>query len=156
MKPRMSRVTKTILVAFLVGILVLIRGFEEALFYDPLTLFFKSVHSYDSLPQFETLKLLVNVAMRFLLNTAVSLGILWVLFQNKDFIKLSGLLYFILFVVLFVAFYYLLVSKSSLAGNTYKTIESDNYMSLFYVRRFLIQPILLLILIPAFYFQKKK
>jgi exosortase F-associated protein len=29
------------------------------------------------------------------------------------------------------------------------------HLALFYVRRFLIQPIFLLLLIPAFYFQKK-
>jgi exosortase F-associated protein len=152
----MNRITKTIIVVFLVGILVLIRGFEEVLFYDPLTTFFKSVQSYDGLPQFETLKLLVNVAMRFLLNTLVSLGVLWVLFQNKDVIKLSGLLYGVLFVVLFAVFCYILVSKGSPMGSTDKTSETDNFMSLFYVRRFLIQPLFLLILIPAFYFQKKK
>lgn len=152
----MNKITKTIIVVFLVGILVLIRGFEEVLFYDPLTMFFKSIQSYDSLPQFETLKLLVNVVMRFLLNTLVSLGVLWVLFQNKDIIKLSGLLYIVLFVVLFAVFCYLLVSKGSPMGSTDKTSGADNFMSLFYVRRFLIHPLFLLILIPAFYFQKKK
>ncbi len=152
----MNRITKTIIVVFLVGILVLIRGFEDALFYDPLTPFFKSIQSYDSLPQFETLKLLGNVVIRFLLNTLVSLGVLWVLFQNKDVIKLSGLLYSVLFVVLFAVFCYLLVSKSAPNESVEKISETDNFMSLFYVRRFLIQPIFLLILIPAFYFQNKK
>jgi exosortase F-associated protein len=156
MKPRMNKIAKIILVVFLVGILVLIRGFEETLFYDPLIPFFKSVQDYGSLPQFETLKLLVNVVMRFLLNTLVSLGVLWVLFQDKDVIKLSGLLYSALFVALFAVFWYLLVSKSVPLGSIDITSETDNFMSLFYVRRFLIQPIFLLILIPAFYFQNKK
>ena len=152
----MNRITKTIIVVFLVGILVLIRGFEEALFYDPLTPFFKSIQSYESLPQFDTLKLLGNVVMRFLLNTSVSLGILWTLFQNKDVIKLSGLLYSAMFVVLFAVFCYLVLSKSATNGSLEKISETDNFMGLFYVRRFLIQPLLLLILIPAFYFQNKK
>ena len=152
----MHRITKTIIVFFLVGILVLIRGFEEVLFYDPLIPFFKSVQSYDSLPQFETLKLLVNVVMRFLLNSAVSLGVLWVLFQNKDIIKLSGLMYSVLFVVLFIVFCYLIVSKSAPSGSVEKISKTENFMVLFYVRRFMIQPLFLLILIPAFYFQKKK
>ena len=152
----MNRITKSIVVVFLVGILMLIRGFEEALFYDPLTPFFKSIQNYNSLPEFETLKLLVNVVMRFLLNTAVSLGVLWVIFQNKDVIKFSGLLYSVLFVVLFVVFCYLLVSKSAPIGSMDKASETNNFMGLFYVRRFLIQPLFLLILIPAFYFQNKK
>jgi exosortase F-associated protein len=152
----MNRMTKSIIVIFLVGLLVLIRGFEEALFYDPLTPFFKSVQSYDGLPHFEALKLLVNVVIRFLLNTSVSLGVLWVLFQNRDVIKLSGLLYSAMFVVLFAVFCYLLLSKSVPNGSLEKISETDNFMGLFYVRRFLIQPLLLLILIPAFYFQNKK
>ncbi|MFT5437893.1 MAG: exosortase F-associated protein [Ulvibacter sp.] len=155
MKPGMNRITKTIIVVFLVGILVLIRGFEEALFYDPLIPFFKSIQSYESLPQFETLKLLVNIAMRFLLNTAVSLGVLWVIFQNRDVVRLSGLLYSVLFIVLFAVFCYLLVLKTAPVGSMEKASEPDNFMDIFYVRRFLIQPLFLLILIPAFYFQKK-
>jgi exosortase F-associated protein len=152
----MNRITKSIIVVFLVSILVLIRGFEEALFYDPLMPFFKSIQSYDSLPKFETLKLLVNVVIRFLLNTSVSLLVLWVLFQNIDVIKLSGFLFSVLFIVLFIVFCYLLVSKSVPLGSMEEVSEPDNFMGLFYVRRFLIQPIFLLILIPAFYFQNKK
>ena len=144
----MSSIAKIIMALCLVGILVLVRAFEEALFYDPLTFFFKFIQGQSSLPEFEMLKLLLNVVLRFLLNTLVSLGVLWVIFQNKDIIKLSGLMYGVLFVTFFAIFCYLLVSKS--ASNT------DNFLSLFYVRRFLIHPILLLVLIPAFYFQKKK
>jgi exosortase F-associated protein len=118
--------------------------------------FFKSIQSYNSLPQFETTKLLVNVVMRFLVNTSVSLGILWVIFQDRDVVRLSGLLYSALFVLLFAVFCYLLVSKSAPVENMDIASETDNFMSLFYVRRFLIQPLLLLILIPAFYFQNKK
>ena len=152
----MNKITKSIAVFVLVGILVLIRGFEDVLFYDPLLPFFKSIQSYDSLPQFEALKLIANVALRFLLNTIISLSILWVLFQSKDVVKLSVLLYTVLFVVLFCVFCYLLLSSSRVIEGIGKASEKENYLSLFYVRRFLIQPIFLLILIPAFYFQKKK
>jgi len=152
----MNRITKSIIVVFLVGVLMLIRGFEETLFYDPLTPFFKSVQSYNGLPEFEALKLLLNVMLRFLLNTAVSLGILWIIFRNKDIIKLSGLMYGVLFAVLFAVFCYLILSKSAPNVSGEILSETNNFMGLFYVRRFLIQPLFLLILIPAFYFQKKK
>jgi exosortase F-associated protein len=144
----MGKIAKIFTVSVLGGFLVLIRGFEDLLFYDPLLAFFKSVQSYDSLPRFDTLKLILNVALRFLLNTLISLSILWVIFQNRDIVRLSLLLYTVLFIVLFCAFCYLLLSGI--------TSEKGNYLSLFYVRRFLIQPIFLLVLIPAFYFQKKK
>ena len=42
----MNRLTKAIIVVFLVGVLMLIRGFEETLFYDPLTAFYKSIQNY--------------------------------------------------------------------------------------------------------------
>ena len=138
------------------GLLVLIRGFEDLLFYDPLLAFFKSVQSYDSLPRFDTLKLILNVALRFLLNTLISLSILWVLFQNRDIVRLSLLLYTVLFIVLFCVFCYLLLSGSPAVEGIGIASDKENYLSLFYVRRFLIQPIFLIILIPAFYFQKKK
>lgn len=150
----MRRNTKIISIVFLVAVLILIRGFEESLFYDPLTQFFKSVRSYDQLPEFETVKLLANVVLRFLLNTIVSLGVLWVIFKNKDVVKISALLYCVLFVLLFILFSYLLFLKH--APTEIVSNEPNSFMSLFYVRRFLIHPIILLVLVPAFYYQNKK
>ena len=152
----MNKITKIVVVMVLGGFLVLIRGFEDVLFYDPLLLFFKSIQSYDGLPEFETFKLIANVALRFLLNTLISLTILWVLFQNRDVVKLSVLLYTVLFIVLFCIFCYLLLSGNADINGIDEASEKESYLSLFYVRRFLIQPIFLLLLIPAFYFQKKK
>ena len=97
------------------------------------------------LPEFDALKLFGNVALRFLMNTIISLGVLWIVFQKAEIIKLSSLLYTALFIVLFVVYYFLASSEAT-----------GQHMALFYVRRFLIQPLFLLILIPAFYFQKNK
>lgn len=144
-KPKMSKALKILLVFFLFGGLVCIRMFENTLFYDPLLAFFKTDHSTQGLPELDTFRLLANVAFRFVLNTVISLLILWIVFKKIGVIKISALLYAISFFVLLLLFWYLLgVSE---AGNT---------MLLFYVRRFLIQPIFLLILLPAFYFQKEK
>jgi len=141
----MSRVTKILFVGLLGFLLLAIRGFEETLFYDPFLSFFKSTESNKILPEFEMLKLLGSMSFRFLLNTTVSLGILWTIFQKTEIIKLSGLLYSFLFVVLMLAFYLLILPEAT-----------GQHMALFYVRRFLIQPLLLLVLIPAFYFQRNK
>jgi len=130
--------------ALLFGLLILIRMFEGELFYDPLISFFKLNHSIEKLPQFDSLKLASNVALRFAMNTVISLAVLWVLFRKKEVLKVAGMLYSILFFILFVAFLILIQSS-----------ESGGHLALFYVRRFLIQPIFLLLLIPAFYFQKK-
>ncbi|PKA82493.1 exosortase F-associated protein [Ulvibacter sp. MAR_2010_11] len=128
----------------LATLLVLIRMFEETLFYNPLLYFFKTNHSTQPLPEFDTYKLLANVSLRFLLNTLLSLAILWTVFKEKEVVKLSAILYAFLFVVLIAIFTFLLFNS-----------EAGEHLTLFYVRRFLIQPLFLLILLPAFYFQKK-
>lgn len=128
----------------LVGLLILIRIFEADLFYDPLISFFKLDHSTEQLPQFNASKLVGSMALRFIITTAISIGVLWLLFNKRDILKVAGLLYLVLFVILIVVFVLLIQSS-----------ESAGHMALFYVRRFLIQPIFLLLLIPAFYFQKK-
>ncbi len=141
----MRRITKLFLGVLLGCLLLAIRGFEDSLFYDPILLFFKSTESNMSLPEFDSLRLIGNIALRFLMNTIVSLGILWVVFQKIEIIKLSSLLYVALFLLLLVVYGFLASSEAT-----------GQHMALFYVRRFLIQPIFLLVLIPAFYFQKNK
>ncbi|PHS67166.1 MAG: exosortase F system-associated protein [Flavobacterium sp.] len=141
----MNKTLKIVTLVFLASLLVLIRMFETELFYDPLLSYFKSDYSNNPLPEIYSYKLVGNIAVRFLLNTIVSLGILWIVFKDKGILKLSVFLFGILFCVLVLAFSYLLFYSNS-----------ESFLSLFYVRRFLIQPIFLLVLLPAFYFQKKK
>jgi exosortase F-associated protein len=133
------------IVGLLAACLVFIRMFEDELFYNVLLDFFKKDHSTQPLPQFSTLKLVGNVTLRYILNSTLSLGILWFLFMDKGIIKISALLYAILFFILLILFLFLINSSST-----------GQHMTLFYVRRFLIQPLFLLILLPAFYFQHKK
>jgi len=139
----MTRALKIMLFVFLAIGLVLIRIFEDTLFYDPLILFFKTDHTTEGLPAYETAKLLLHTAFRFLLNTSVSLAVLWVAFRDSEVIKVSVLLYAIAFVLLFGLFWCVL-----------SFFEAGNHMALFYTRRFLIQPLILLVLLPAFYFKK--
>ena len=140
----MNRSLIIVVVVLLFGLLIVVRAYENDLFYDPLIRFFKVDHSTQMLPEFDKWKLLINLALRFFVNTAISLLILWFLFMKKEIIKISSLLYLSVFVVLLIAFIFLILSK-----------EMGGHLALFYVRRFLIQPIFLLLLIPAFYFQKK-
>ncbi|MDT0556245.1 exosortase F system-associated membrane protein [Patiriisocius hiemis] len=141
----MSKALKILLILVLFGVLACIRMFESILFYDPLIAFFKTDHSTQGLPEVNTFRLLTNVAFRFMLNTGISLLILWVAFRKVGTLKVSAFLYGVSFVILLLFFWYLL-----------GTSEAGNNMLLFYVRRFLIQPLFLLILLPAFYFQKEK
>lgn len=137
----MTKERKIVFIILAILALVTIRGFSGSLFYDPLILFFKTNYQTEGLPKLDFLGLLLHLSLRFWMNTLLSLFVLWVLFQKREIIQLSLLLYVGLFVVLLVVFSILI-----------KNYESGSYQMLFYVRRFLIHPIPLLLLIPAFYF----
>ena len=141
----MTKSFKIILILVLTSLLVLIRMFQNELFYDPLLSYFKSDYSNLPIPEMDSFKFIGNITLRFFMNAFVSLAILWVLFKDKGILKLSSILYVVFFVILLLALIYLLFYS-----------ESKNLLAIFYVRRFLIQPLLLLVLIPAFYFQKTK
>lgn len=130
-------------VLLLLLLIILIRKFEGILFYDPFLQFFKSDFQNKILPSFEGLKLILNLFLRYFLNSTLSIAIIYILFLNKTHVKIALVLYVILFVILISVFCYLVFDSSK-----------PDYFVLFYVRRFLIQPLLILLLIPAFYFQK--
>lgn len=133
---------KIIKVFVLVILLALIRGFENELFYDPFLKFFKSENN-TIYPDFDSKRLFLSLAFRYLMNSIVSLAILYIIFYEIAIIKFSMLLYFGFFVILtFLFFVYL------------NYFDESNKMILFYIRRFMIQPILLLLFIPAYYYQK--
>lgn len=142
----MKRLYRIVSIFILVIFLVLIRAYEDSLFYDPLLEFFKINYKTLPLPEMDTFTLQTNISLRFLLNTIISLAIIWLVFRDKEFIKLSGILYSILFAVLFLIFSFIIFTSEG----------TGSHLVLFYVRRFLIQPLFLLLLVPAFYFQKYK
>lgn len=136
-----NKVRGVVLVLSIVG-LVLIRAFEDTLFYDPFLVFFKSDFKNSPLPIFETIPLLIGLIFRYSLNTILSLAILYSVFQQKQILWFSTQLYVLVLIVLLLVFF----------GVVF-LLDPPNYMVLFYVRRFLIQPILLLLFVPAFYLQ---
>ncbi len=128
-------------IIILLALLVSVRLFQDALFYDPLIAFFKA--NAKMLPELNSLKLFFSLSLRFLIYTLLSLVILAVLFKDKGVVKLSAILYFIFFVILIAALF-LVLGQSR-----------PNLLMLFYIRRFLIQPLFLILFVPAFYYQKK-
>lgn len=130
-------------ISVLVILLALIRHYESQLFYDPLLEFYNSDYLQNKLPPIRSTELLLNVLFRFLLNSIISLAIIYVAFVDKSILRFSFYLYLILFAVALPVFMFLLF-----------TIENENYLALFYVRRFLIQPIFVIILLPAFYYYR--
>lgn len=130
---------------FLVGLLALIRAFEDQLFYDPFLDYFKNDFANLPLPNFNPFQLFFGLLFRYTLNTVVSLGIIYVLFKEIQMVKFALVLYYFFFMILIISFFYII----------FYIKESNNFV-LFYVRRFLIQPIFVLLFVPAFYYQKQK
>lgn len=139
----MDKILKyTILVVLFIA-LIAIRTFEDVLFYDPYLTFFKNDFLYIDSPRREVAKLVFYTSLRFVLNTLTSLGILYVIFKDKNIIKFSALTYVLAYVLLLVPFLYFVINP-----------KQEDYYLFFNVRRFLIQPIGLMLLLPAFYYYK--
>ncbi len=142
----MKKTLQILGICALIAALVLIRAFEDSLFYDPLLQFFEMDYKSLPLPEIDVFALQTAIALRFLMNTIISLAIIWLVFKDMEIIKLSLILYSLLFALLFMVFSFILFTSQ----------ETGGHFVLFYIRRFLIQPLFLLILLPAFYFQKYK
>ena len=141
----MDNVVKYIILALLILLLVLIRFFEDTLFYDPYLEFFQNDYLYIDSPRREVLKLAGFTTLRYLLNTIISLAILFVVFKDRSIIKFSTLVYAIAFIILMLIYLYFVINP-----------RQEDYYLFFNIRRFLIQPIILILLLPAFYYNKLK
>jgi exosortase F-associated protein len=84
-------------------------------------------------------------ALRYTLNSALSLGIIYIFFKDKNIVKFSTLIYGLALMVLIPLFLYFVINP-----------QKEDYYIFFNIRRFLIQPLLLLLLLPAFYYYKLK
>jgi len=141
----MPKLLNYICIAILAIVLILIRAFEDDLFYDPYLLFFKNDFLYIDSPRREVAKLILSTTLRYLINSAVSLGIIYLVFKNKSSVKFSALVFAVAYLVFIIPYVYFVINP-----------KQENYYLFFNVRRFLIQPLLLLLLLPALYYQRLK
>lgn len=139
----MSRSWRVILIVLLIIVLAMIRFFEDYLFYDPYLQFFKNDYLYIDSPRRETSKLTLFTTLRYLLNSLISLWILYLVFRDRSVVKFASLIYGFAYVVLLILFLYFVINP-----------RQEDYYLFFNIRRFLIQPLILLILLPAFYYDK--
>ncbi len=141
----MSKTSKILIIIFLFFLLVLVRFFAFNFLYDPFITYFEQDFLKESIPEFNSYKLFFHLLIRYSINTIISLAIIWVAFQNKSMIRFSIKFYFIAF--LFLSFLFFVILNSDL---------KQGYLLAFYVRRFLIHPLFVLILLPAFYYKYLK
>lgn len=141
----MNNITKYVLLFILFVFLILIRVFENELFYDPYLLFFQNDYLYIDSPRREVFKLTAFTTLRYALNSVISIGIIYLVFKDKSISRFSSLVYVVSFVLLMLVYLYFVVNP-----------RQEDYYLFFNIRRFLIQPIILLVLLPAFYYFKLK
>ena len=123
-------------------LLVMVRAFE-GIFNDPFIVFFKQDYLNTASPAYNFWSLLLSHSIRYLINALLSLGILYCVFMDRSIVRFSVLFYVLAFLILFPIYY---ISLSNLTEGSYQLT--------FYTRRFLIQPLFLFLLIPAFYYKK--
>ena len=140
----MSKRARTILIFILFVLLFLVRAYEMQMFYDPLIEYFQNDYLYKSIPEINSWHLVVDMLYRYSVNSVISLGIIYLIFQNKKYLKFSGFLLMFAFMMMIIIFAFLLRSN----------FESG-YLLPFYIRRFIVHPLFLIILLPAFYYHKK-
>lgn len=137
----MNKWLKILLIVILIFGLILIRKFEDVLFYDPFLDYFKNSKA-KIFPIYDLQQLYASLSLRYALNTLLTVFIVAVIFQNKKYTKFTIITLIAAFVILLPLYHYALLQEFEIGENIG-----------FYIRRFLIQPMFVLILIPAFLYQ---
>lgn len=133
-----------VIVGVLIFALILVRAFESKLFYDPFLEFFHGEIQNKPLPKYNGFKLFIGLFFRYLINSIITISIIYLLFKETSIVKLTMVLLVVFFVILITALF--LILNFSL---------KPDYLVVFYIRRFLIQPLFLILFVPAFFYQRK-
>ena len=144
MQKEMTNRKNLAIVGILIFVLILVRAFESKLFYDPFLEFFHGESQNKPLPEYDGFKLFFGLFFRYLINSVITILIIYLLFKEISIVKLTSFLLVAFFVVLIVTLFLILNFSSQ-----------PDYLFIFYIRRFLIQPLFLILIVPAFYYQRK-
>ncbi len=145
LQKKQNKLFRNVTIVLLLFLIILIRAFENQIFNDPLLEFFKKDFSSLSLPEVSNFSYFLVLFFRYFINSALSIGMIYFVFNEIELVKLSLVLYVLFFVILMFCFF------------TVANISYDNQKwHLFYIRRFIIQPIFLLLFVAGFYYQKRK
>ena len=140
----MTRLFRILLISILVCILFAVRWYGKSFFYDPFMDYFNGDYLVAQFPDFVLLDLIMNLTLRYWINTFLSLVIIGIAFKQMLVVIFSFKFYLVAFVLLMLAYTYQLNHEF---GN--------GYLIAFYVRRMIIHPLFLIILMPVLYYHKK-
>lgn len=137
---------KAIYIVLIIVGLASVRFIGAFAFYDPLIAFFKSADYHSQmLPEISMPKFIGSMALRYAVNTILTLLLIYVTFQKIELVRVSVFIYILVFLLLMPALIALIYFASG-----------DEFIYLFYVRRILIHPVLTLILLPAFLYHERQ
>ncbi|WP_167343058.1 exosortase F system-associated membrane protein [Nonlabens sp. SY33080] len=141
----MYQLYRYLLIILLIGLLISVRVFEDLLFIDELKQFYLSDFQNMSLPSINIVTTGFYTTLRYAINSLISLSIIGLLYKKLDYIKAALWVYVFAYIILMTSFITLLhISPDS------------SKMIIFYIRRFLIHPLLLFVLTAGFYFLSNK
>jgi len=124
--------------------LIGVRTLEDTLFYDPFLNYFHEANKNIEFPAFEWGKLIGGHLFRFVLNLLFSCMIIHGLFQNKQWTLQGAVMITIVFIISLPIYLYCISDKFEIG-----------YLFSFYMRRFVIQPLIILLIVPMFYYRKQ-
>ncbi len=132
------------LVSLSIFVLILIRKYQSQIFYDPFLEYFANDNVAKAWPNYNSFQMYASLILRWLLNAIFSLLLLTALFWKKKVI-ISALQIYTVFGLVSLLLYMLQIEYELPLGEKMA----------FFTRRLLIQPFLVLILIPTYYYQIK-
>lgn len=103
---QLNKVVRYLLLGLFVIFLIAVRAFESQLFYDPFLSYFKSEFYNLPYPQYNSTFLFLNLSFRYFVNSFLSLGIIFFIFNDSSIVKFSGLLLFLFWIVLLVLMFF--------------------------------------------------
>lgn len=124
--------------------LISVRILEDRIFYDPFLNYFHEANKNLPFPDFEWGKLIPGYIFRFILNLLFSCVVIHFWFRNKQWTIQGAVLITIIFAITFPIYLYCIYDRFEIG-----------YLFSFYMRRFVIQPLTLLLIIPMFYYRKQ-
>ncbi len=139
----MMKAAQILLILAGIAGLIGVRVLQENLFYDPLLSYFHEANRTAVFPDFNWTKLIISHLFRFLLNLIFSAMIIHGFFLNGKWTLQGVIMICLVFVVTFPLYLYCVSTKFEIG-----------YLFSFYMRRFVIQPLILLLIIPMFYYRK--
>lgn len=132
-----------LIVVLAIAGLIGVRFVEDKIFYDPFLDYFHAASKKAIFPDFQWGKLILNYVFRFLLNLIFSAVAVHFIFKNFKWTMQAIVLMLIVFAVTFPIYLYCISDRFEIG-----------YLFSFYMRRFVIQPLILLLIIPLFYYRK--